>query len=363
MTNAVLSTRLGILLLIPLALSVLLVPTLEANWLYLALGLVLAAWPLALAERALAVRVNQPLISGMQVLTRQSDAPRAWRILAWSSLAASVLLLTLVAVYAGALLTQVLQTQELLSDLSTSGLWSAATVVVVFLGVFRRFSSAALVWWLLPTLALSALLFWQMSQHATIALQTELTLAAVLPGQAMLLAGSLLLGAGVMVRWPVVAAGVVLHAKAAVVLLILAAVFFASLHHGSACLVAVLLSLVLLFLLLPTLAEPVIAAVQSRVSSPLLATIAVVIPVVLLSQWVTLQLGIEALQQGLQLLLIWMAVNAFILAIYAGWVMKTSHARKALQLPSEGVYNLWRVAIRWVAPITLLVALYQLASL
>jgi SNF family Na+-dependent transporter len=69
------------------------------------------------------------------------------------------------------------------------------------------------------------------------------------------------------------------------------------------------------------------------------------------------------LQLWLQAVLVWMAVNALILAIYAGWIMKIGHARKALQLPSEGVYNLWRVGIRWVAPVTLLVALYQWFSL
>jgi SNF family Na+-dependent transporter len=33
-----------------------------------------------------------------------------------------------------------------------------------------------------------------------------------------------------------------------------------------------------------------------------------------------------------------------------GWIMKISHVRKALNLPSEGLYNLWRVMVRLVVP-------------
>ncbi|MDO9621971.1 MAG: hypothetical protein Q7I91_08710 [Moraxellaceae bacterium] len=357
-------TRFASLLLIPLVLSVLFVPTLEANWLYLVLGVVLGAWPLALAERALAARANQPLIAGMQVLTRQSDAAIRWRVLAWSSLGASVLLLVVIALYAGAFVTQVLQTQGLLKDFPASSIWSASTVIIIFFGVLRRFSRVALSLWLLPTLALAALLFWQMSQQATVAMQTELSLLPALPGEAMLLAGVLLGGAGAMIRWPVYVGAVnKLTVQVAAVLLVLAAVFFASLHHGSACMVATLLSAVLLFLAMSTIAEPAITHVQTKVSSPWMASLAVIVPVVLLSQWISLQAGELVLQAWLQAALLWMALNALILATYTGWIMKISHARKALQLPSEGVYNLWRIAIRWVVPITLLVALYQWFSL
>lgn len=41
-------------------------------------------------------------------------------------------------------------------------------------------------------------------------------------------------------------------------------------------------------------------------------------------------------------------------AILAGWMMKTSHVRKALNFANEGIYNVWRVAIRLVVPITVL---------
>lgn len=38
------------------------------------------------------------------------------------------------------------------------------------------------------------------------------------------------------------------------------------------------------------------------------------------------------------------------LSILVGWVMKISHARKALNFSSEAIYNLWRVGVRIAAP-------------
>lgn len=41
-------------------------------------------------------------------------------------------------------------------------------------------------------------------------------------------------------------------------------------------------------------------------------------------------------------------------SVFLGWVVKTSHVRKALNFNSEAIYNLWRVGVRLVAPITIL---------
>lgn len=49
-----------------------------------------------------------------------------------------------------------------------------------------------------------------------------------------------------------------------------------------------------------------------------------------------------------------------VLAIFAGWVMKISHLRKSLEFKSELNYNLWRILVRWVVPIAVVVALVGL---
>lgn len=49
-----------------------------------------------------------------------------------------------------------------------------------------------------------------------------------------------------------------------------------------------------------------------------------------------------------------------ILAIFAGWVMKISHLRKSLEFGSELQYNLWRIVVRWLVPMAIVVALVGL---
>ena len=54
-------------------------------------------------------------------------------------------------------------------------------------------------------------------------------------------------------------------------------------------------------------------------------------------------------------------VTVILYCIFIGWIMKISHVRKALNFSHEGIYNLWRVAIRLVVPLTsvwLLISLF-----
>lgn len=49
-------------------------------------------------------------------------------------------------------------------------------------------------------------------------------------------------------------------------------------------------------------------------------------------------------------------------ALFSGWQMKISHLRKALNFSHEMTYNLWRVAMRLVIPLAVLVALLGLVG-
>ena len=51
------------------------------------------------------------------------------------------------------------------------------------------------------------------------------------------------------------------------------------------------------------------------------------------------------------------SVAVLLLSLFAGWQMKISHLRKSLNFGNESFYNLWRVAIRLVVPLALLLAL------
>ncbi|MFW1754497.1 hypothetical protein [Acinetobacter wanghuae] len=57
------------------------------------------------------------------------------------------------------------------------------------------------------------------------------------------------------------------------------------------------------------------------------------------------------------LLLLWGLIISLIYAVFAGWIMKISHLRKSMNFSSEVFYNLWRVAVRVVLPLSIIVAI------
>ncbi len=52
---------------------------------------------------------------------------------------------------------------------------------------------------------------------------------------------------------------------------------------------------------------------------------------------------------------IMLPLGGLLIAIFVGWVMKDSHVRKELQMKNEALYLVWRVLIRIVAPIAVVV--------
>ena len=50
-------------------------------------------------------------------------------------------------------------------------------------------------------------------------------------------------------------------------------------------------------------------------------------------------------------------IAVLLLSVFAGWQMKISHLRKSLNFGNEAFYNLWRIAIRLIVPVALLLAL------
>ncbi len=59
----------------------------------------------------------------------------------------------------------------------------------------------------------------------------------------------------------------------------------------------------------------------------------------------------------LMLLVVLVSVSVLMLSIFAGWLMKISHLRKSMNFSSEGFYNIWRIAIRIIVPLAVLVGL------
>ena len=57
------------------------------------------------------------------------------------------------------------------------------------------------------------------------------------------------------------------------------------------------------------------------------------------------------------LLMVWGLIICLIYAIFAGWIMKISHLRKAMNFSNELFYNLWRIAVRVVLPLSIVMAI------
>jgi len=56
-------------------------------------------------------------------------------------------------------------------------------------------------------------------------------------------------------------------------------------------------------------------------------------------------------------LLVWGLIICLIYAIFAGWIMKISHLRKSMNFSHEAFYNIWRIAVRIVVPLSIILAL------
>ena len=51
------------------------------------------------------------------------------------------------------------------------------------------------------------------------------------------------------------------------------------------------------------------------------------------------------------------SIAVLLLVLFVGWQMKISHLRKSLNFANEGFYNIWRIAIRIIVPLALVLAL------
>lgn len=327
-------------------------PGTQAALLPVLAGMLLAAWPLSLAERALGARVQKPLLTGMQVLTREADAARAWRVLSWSSLGASLLATALVALLGGWLLTRVwLALGELPAGISEEAAWSALSVLVLGAGVLRHLARVPVVFWLLPVAALlvTALLPWPQWQLRPV-------FTAVLPGVALtpdaaLWFGAVLGGGGLGVYWQratQVPEALPLPARVLGLALMLSLLFLLT------PLMAALLGAMAAVLAITLLLQPARAAAEAAGLETVQALAVILLPSLLLVEVIWYFLDPHAITVLARGLALWMSANLLVLAIYVGWVMKISHVRKALKLPSEGLYNGWRILVRWVAPLLLL---------
>lgn len=56
-------------------------------------------------------------------------------------------------------------------------------------------------------------------------------------------------------------------------------------------------------------------------------------------------------------IVLWGLVICLIYTIFAGWIMKISHLRKSMNFSSEAFYNIWRIAVRIILPLAIILAI------
>ncbi|WP_315040569.1 hypothetical protein ACGTJS_02775 [Faucicola mancuniensis] len=325
-------------------------------WLLWLVAMTLVGLPMVFAEVALAHRSGTTPLVGLPNLTRESDVSTVWRGFGWLTVA---LLLTVV----GHLLASSAQNlQPLVGTMATPALLAIMVLIVIGLSFTKHLAG-----WLAFGLAIVALglnvsqsgfAIWQMTNTSL----REWSLAVVL--------ALVCVGAGTGLFWHSRANQILLSDteksgkdNKAVASRYVLPIWCFQMVGGA--LVAMTLSpasnLSAIAYALAMLAGSayLLHIVSEQLSLKLAKTrfsfLALVITAVV-------GLGFALIPTAFlnQLLILLSLITAVWLAIFAGWQMKISHLRKSLNFGSEAVYNIWRIGVRIVVPLAILLAIVGL---
>lgn len=319
-------------------------------WLLWLVAMTLVGLPLVFAEIALAHRSGTTPLVGLSTLTREADVATVWRGFGW-------LTVVLLMVVVGHLLASSADLlHPLLGTVATPALIAIMTLIVLGLSFTKQLAG-----WFALILAVVAMGFnivqsgmvhWQMTATSL----TEWSLAVVM--------ALVCVGAGTGLLW---------HARANQLLNQQAA------DDNKA---------VASRYVVPVWSFQIVGgALVAMVVNPLTQTAGITYALAMLAgaayllQIITQQVSLKLSQKGFnflalvivavislglamlptavlnQLMMILSLVAAVWLAVFAGWQMKISHVRKSMNFGSEAVYNLWRVAIRIIVPLAIMLAI------
>lgn len=320
-------------------------------WLMWVIAMTLVGLPVLFAEFALSARSADAPWLGMQKLTREADASVAWRVFAGLSVLVSILIAanitSRVAIGFEAQLPNI--TQNI--DVPSMGVGTALMVVVLILSLLRaKLLPVGLLLVLVGSLI--SLFDGGLTSGVSIPVLTEITLGEW--GRAVLLA-LLSVGVGTGLYWfgSYEVANQVMQAKKPLAL----PIWFTQLIFGS------------LALLVGSAMMTPISFVVAGVGMLLIAAFLLFYAAFLLTSRFGLLIGglillilavlFSPLPSSVLLivLVVMSLVAVFVLAVFAGFVMKISHLRKTLNFKSEIRYNVWRVLVRIVVPVVLFSAL------
>lgn len=312
-------------------------------WLLWLGTMLLLALPIGYLEIALAKRSQTTALQALSSLTRDADASPRWRLVGW-------LAVVFVPFFAGSVLTTATQVvkQQLVLDFSSQILFAGlAVVALAFSFIPRQFliiltTIGVVAAFILANVMGTELQAW----HWTGVEFKEWGNATVLA----LVASGLGLG----LYWQSSLAVVKKQDAATTsVLPIWIAQLLAVIAFGFFSIQTQLPALAWVFAALMSAALLIQFAKEQLAQRQLAVVVQWAILLAAIAVWAVPQVE----QIFNTVLMLWGLIICLIYAVFAGWIMKISHLRKAMGFSNELFYNLWRIAVRIVLPLSIIVAI------
>ena len=309
--------------------------------LWLATMLILAL-PVCYLEIALAKRSKTTALQALSSLTREADSSQRWRVVGW-------LAVVFIPFLAGAMLNHAsnvvsianfeVQQPVILAGLAIAALLLSLIPRLILMGITTVGVIASLV---LANVMGTALPEWQLTPVQFSEWGNATVLALVASGLGMGLYWQSSLAA---VKQQDVATKTVLPIWIAQLLAVIAFGFFAVKAEVPA--FALIAAIVAAAALMLQMAREQLQ--QRQINVIIQWVIVTVATLVWLIPNITPVFN--------NLLILWGLVISLIYALFAGWIMKISHLRKSMNFSSEAFYNIWRIAVRVVLPVSIVVAI------
>ncbi len=338
-------------------------------WLLWLVAMVLVSLPVVYAEIALAYRSAEAPLAGMQKLTREADASTFWRSFGWLAALVSILIAALVISGASTGVLAALTELNSVPDIPSFAIAAGLMVIAVLLSLLGVAP--------LPIglgLMLVGLLLGAANGLPTIAFaMTDVSLSEWARAVALALVS---VGAGTGLYWfgqhlvskqTVTAVGADNHnaqitgnsaAPAYRATKLVLPIWILQLVVGVVALFISGMALPPIGQLLYWVGVLFVASYLLHYSSQQLAHKFGLLVSVVLTFVLALLLVVAIPTNWLvSILVIISSIAVLLLSVFAGWQMKISHLRKSLNFGNEAFYNLWRVAIRLIVPLALLLAL------
>ena len=321
-------------------------------WLLWVAAMALVGLPVLFAEFALSARSADMPWQGMQKLTREADASIAWRGFALLSVVVAILISAnisgRIALGAAAQFPSAFQS----SGIPMAGIAAGLSVIAVILSLLK--TRLLFVGVLLILLGSLLSLF---DSSVSVPVMTEVSLGEW--SRAVILA-LLCVGVGTGLYWfgGMATAPSVMQTKKSLAGYILP-VWMTQLIFGSLAILAGSSMVTIPSFVVTSLGMLLISAFLLHYASvQLMARFGIVAAAVVLV--LAILFSIVPVQMTLIVIICLSLAAVLMLSIFSGFVMKISHLRKTLNLSSEMRYNFWRVLVRIVVPIAIIIAVVGL---